>query len=346
MSVVSFFKAEKSLTIKEIVELSGAVYNGPETLALYSSVSAIHAAKHGDITFASGAKQRDGLSKLEGCAVFCPSALLAFVPQSCFALECGNPAVAFNRLARALFPEAARSPQFSGCAPAANGAFLHPSARLEEGVSLSPGCVIGAYVEIGRGTRIGPGVTIAAHSTIGRDCDLGAHVSVQCAMIGDRVMVGPGANIGHDGFGFAPGPDGLEKVLQLGRVIIQNNVEIGAGTCIDRGCLEDTVIGEGTKIDNMVQIAHNVRIGRHCAIAAHAGVSGSVTIGDGVMLGGRAGIADHLSIGDGAVIAAASGVMTDVPAGARYCGAPAKPFKEFFREVATLRALASKESKS
>jgi UDP-3-O-[3-hydroxymyristoyl] glucosamine N-acyltransferase len=123
-------------------------------------------------------------------------------------------------------------------------------------------------------------------------------------------------------------------------------VEIGAGTCIDRGSLDDTVIGEGTKIDNMVQIAHNVRIGRSCAIAAHAGISGSVTIGDGVMLGGRAGIADHLNIGDGAVVAAASGVMTDIPAGARYCGAPAKPLREFFREVATLRALAAKDKKS
>ena len=346
MPVVSFFKAGQSLTIGEITEISGAVYSGTFPEASFSSVSAIYAARAGDITFAGGAKQRNDLAKLDGVVVFCTSNLADLVPQTCFGLVCANPAVAFNRIARALYGEAVRSPRFDGCFPSPDHAYVHANAKLEAGVSLGAGCMVGENVEIGRGTRIGPGVTIAAHSTIGRDCDLGAHVTVQCAHIGDRVVIGPGANIGHDGFGFVAGPDGLEKVPQLGRVIIQNSVEIGANACIDRGSLDDTVIGEGTKIDNMVQIAHNVRIGRNCAIAAHAGISGSVTIGDGVMLGGRAGVADHLTIGDGAIIAAASGVMTDVPAGARYCGAPAKPLREFFREVATLRALAAKDTKS
>ena len=346
MPVVSFFKAGKSLTINEISLLTAAVYAGKSQDAAFSTVSAIVAARPGDVTFASGLKQRDDLAKLDGVLVFCTPALAAFLPETCFGLECANPAVAFNRFARALYPDAVRSLIFEGCKLNEFGAFVHPSAKLEDNVALSPGCIIGMDVEIGRNSRVGPGVVIAACSTVGRNCDLGASITIQCAHIGDGVIIGPGTRIGQDGFGFVPGPNGLEKVPQLGRVIIQNNVEIGANACVDRGSLADTVIGEGTKIDNMVQIAHNVRIGRSCAIAAHAGISGSVTIGDNVMIGGLAGIADHINVGDGAVVAAASGVMTDVPPGARFGGTPAKAIREYFREIATLRALAAKETKS
>jgi UDP-3-O-[3-hydroxymyristoyl] glucosamine N-acyltransferase len=167
---------------------------------------------------------------------------------------------------------------------------------------------------------------------------------VLCALIGDRVVIHPGARIGQDGFGYLPGKSGHLKVPQICRVIVQDDVEIGAGATIDRGASRDTMIGEGTRIDNLVQIAHNVSIGRHCLIAGQAGISGSVTLGDHVMLGGQVGIADHLTIGDGAKIAAAAGVMHDVPAGERWVGAPAKPVREFFREVATLKRLAAKKS--
>ncbi len=345
MPVVSFFKAGKSLTIGEVSALSGVLYAGNDLDISFSGVSAIYAAKWGEITFASGVKQRDDLAKLDGVLVFCTPNLMSSVPKTCFTLECSNPAVAFNRLARALYPDALRSPQFEECTLDPVGAYVHSTAKIEDGATLAAGCVIGAHVEIGRNSRIGPGATVAAHSTIGRNCDLGAHVVVQCTHIGDGVIIGPGATIGHDGFGFVPSSSGLEKVPQLGRVIIQNNVEIGSNTCIDRGSLDDTVIGEGTKIDNMVQIAHNVRVGRNCAIAAQVGISGSVIIGDNVMIGGGAGIADHIIVGDNAMIAARSGVMTEIPAGARYGGAPAKPLREFFREIATLKALATKETK-
>ena len=156
------------------------------------------------------------------------------------------------------------------------------------------------------------------------------------------MIVHPGARIGQDGFGYAPGRAGLEKVVQIGRVIIQDDVEIGANTTIDRGAIRDTVIGEATKIDNAVQIAHNVRIGRHCVIVSQVGISGSVDIGDQVMIGGQTGVNGHVTIGDGAQIAAVSTVQGDVPAGARWGGTPAKPVRDWFREMTLLSEMAKK----
>src|SRR5690606_21694064 len=152
--------------------------------------------------------------------------------------------------------------------------------------------------------------------------------------------------VGQDGFGFLPGPKGLEKNPQIGRVVIQNDVEIGANTTVDRGALSDTIIGEGSKIDNLVQVAHNVKIGRSCVIAGNTGISGSVTIGDMVMLGGRVGIADHITIGDRAQLAAGSGVMHDIPAGERWAGSPAQPRRQALREIAALRKENGKENRS
>jgi UDP-3-O-[3-hydroxymyristoyl] glucosamine N-acyltransferase len=176
--------------------------------------------------------------------------------------------------------------------------------------------------------------------SIGRDCAIGAGVTIQHALIGDRVIIHPGARIGQDGFGYLPTPQGHQKIPQTRRVIIQDNVEIGANSTIDRGSSRDTIIGEGTKIDNLVQIGHNCTIGRHCIIISQTGISGSVKVGDYVMMGGQVGIADHYTIGDGAMLAARSGVITDVPAGARYNGWPAQPARDWLRGVAWLRRMA------
>jgi UDP-3-O-[3-hydroxymyristoyl] glucosamine N-acyltransferase len=176
--------------------------------------------------------------------------------------------------------------------------------------------------------------------SIGRDCAIGAGVTIQHALIGDRVIIHPGARIGQDGFGYLPTPQGHQKIPQTRRVIVQDDVEIGANSTIDRGSSRDTIIGEGTKIDNLVQIGHNCTIGRHCIITSQTGISGSVKVGDYVMMGGQVGIADHYTIGDGAMLAARSGVITDVPAGARYNGWPAQPARDWLRGVAWLRRMA------
>jgi UDP-3-O-[3-hydroxymyristoyl] glucosamine N-acyltransferase len=271
--------------------------------------------------------------------LICSEQLAAFAPDHVATIVVKRPQNAFARVGRALFPESVAPTSFCGTVGISAQSKIASTALLEQGVTIEHGALIGEHVEIGEGTLIGANAVIGSGCKIGRNCVVGPNTSILHAFIGNRVIIHGGVRIGQDGFGYVPGEKGLEKMPHLGRVIIQDDVEIGANTAIDRGALDDTVIGEGTKIDNLVQIAHNVRIGRHCIITGHCGLSGSVTLGDRVMLGGRTGIADHIKVGDGAQIAAASGVMNDIPAGERWGGVPAQPLKDLFREVAIIRNL-------
>ena len=217
---------------------------------------------------------------------------------------------------------------------------IHPSARIASDAVIAPGAVVGAGADIGARTHIGPNAVIGAGVVIGADGRIGAGASVRHALIGDRVKILANAVIGEAGFGATASAEGVIDIPQLGRVIIGHDVTIGACTTVDRGALGDTVLGDQVKVDNLVQIAHNCQIGRGTAMAAHTGISGSVTIGQYVQLAGRAGVADHVTIGDQARIGAASGVMESVPAGETWAGYPAKPIRQWLRETVTLSKLA------
>ena len=217
-----------------------------------------------------------------------------------------------------------------------DGVMISPHARLEDGVRLGPGVVIAADARIGAGTSIGPNTVIGPGVAIGRRARIGAGAAIVCSLIGDDVTIHSGALIGQMGFGVAADASGLVDVPHFGRVIIQDGASIGAGTTVDRGLFGDTVIAESAKIDNLCQIAHNVTIGRGAVIAAFGGISGSTTVGEGVMMGGRVGVSDHRTIGRGAQLAAGSAVMHDVPAGETWAGYPAKPMRQWLREVAWL----------
>ncbi len=341
-----FFPQPDSITLREIADLTGVELHPtarPEIIV--SSLAPLSAGGTGALVFAEGRRNAPALAKLSATAAIVTEDLVSCVPDGIAILVTARPQFAFNQVAQKLFPAAMSPGRWTGEAAISAAAIIDPSARLEPGVIVEAGAVISADVAIGFGTVIAPNAVVGRECRIGRNSHIGSSTSIRNALIGDHVIVHDGVRIGQDGFGYLPGPGGLEKVPQLGRVIIQNHVEIGANTTIDRGALEDTVIGEGTKIDNLVQIAHNVKIGRQCAIAAHCGISGSVTIGDGVMLGGLVGIANHVKIGDGAQIAATSGVMNEVPPGEKWGGAPAKPLRTFFREMAALKGLANPKKK-
>jgi UDP-3-O-[3-hydroxymyristoyl] glucosamine N-acyltransferase len=331
------------LTLREIAALTGAEPRAGSPLdRAIGNVAPLDRAGPGDLVFFDNLAYEHQLRGTRAAACLVAPRFENQVPEPVAVLRVREPYRAFVKVARALFPHSLRPSSLFEAQGIAVGATVHATARLENGVTIDPGAVIGPRAEIGAGTAIGPTAVIGPDVRIGRDGMVGAGASVSHALIGDRVTIHPGCRIGQDGFGYQFEDGRHGKIPQVGRVIIQDDVEIGAGSAIDRGAMGDTVIGEGTKIDNLVQIGHNVTVGRHCIIVAQTGLSGSVTLEDWVVLGGQVGIADHLTIGEGAQIGAASGLMRDVPAGEKWFGSPAKPGREFFREQVTLQRLAKR----
>ena len=341
MTEAFFFQRRSGLSLREIVALIGAEpQRGADLDRRITGIAALDRAAPDDLCFLDSAKFAEQASICEAGACLTQERHAHVLPSRVSLLYVRQPYRAFVEVSRILFPDALRPSSLFEAQGVAAGALVHPTARLESGVTIDPGAVIGPRAEIGAATVIGAGTVIGPNVHIGRDCAIGPNVSIIHALMGDRVIIHPGCRIGQDGFGYLMGAAGHLKVPQIGRVIIQDGVEIGANSTIDRGAMSDTVIGEGTKIDNLVQIAHNVRIGRHCVLASQTGISGSAVLEDNVMTGGQVGVADHLTIGAGAALGAKAGVMHNAPAGARWVGAPAKPVKQFFREVAALERLA------
>jgi UDP-3-O-[3-hydroxymyristoyl] glucosamine N-acyltransferase len=336
-----FFKRSIGMSVREIAALT----NTESCMGAYldrriSNIAPLELAGPDDLTFIDNAKHVGDLESTQAGACLLSAQFEAHAPSHVAVLRASAPYRAFVMVARALFPDALRPSSLFEATDVAPGAVVHGSARIESGVTIDPGAVIGPRAEIGAGSVIAAGALIGPEVRIGRASAVGAGATVMHALIGDRVIIHTGCRIGQDGYGYLGGSKQREKIPQLGRVIVQDDVEIGANTTIDRGSLRDTMIGEGTKIDNLVQIGHNVIVGRHCILVAQVDISGSVTMGDYVMLGSKVGVVENVEIGERAVIATGSSVMTNVPAGARWGGYPAGPWRDFLRRVAITKRLA------
>jgi UDP-3-O-[3-hydroxymyristoyl] glucosamine N-acyltransferase len=341
MSAPVFFTRGQGLTVREIAALTGAeARRGADLDRRVTGIAPLDRAGPRDLTFIDGIKYADQAAATDAGACLTVERFADRLPEHVSLLCAREPYRAFVEVAHALFPDALCPSSLFETSAVAAGASVHATARMESGVRIDPGAVIGPRAEIGAGTVIGAGAVIGPSVRIGRNCSIGASASITHALIGDRVIIHAGARIGQDGFGYLPRPGGHRKVPQLGRVIVQDDVEIGANSTVDRGASRDTVIGEGTKIDNLVQIAHNVTIGRHCLLAGQVGISGSVTLGDYVMMAGQSGIIDHITVGEGAQIGAACSVFNDVPPGEKWLGTPGRSARSFLRETAVLKRLA------
>ena len=347
MTTPVFQRAVVEPTVRDIIGWTAAkAADGADLDARIRGIAPLDQAGPGTLAFLDNPKYAGALSTTRATACFVPERYASRIPPGTVALVTAEPYRAFARVVGRLYPDAMRPGSAFGTVGVSPGSFVHPDARLEAGVVVDPGAVIGPGAEVGTGSLIGAHCVIGPGVRIGRDCSIGSQSTIVQALVGNRVIIHSGARIGQDGFGFAMGPQGHLKVPQIGRVIIQDDVEIGANTTIDRGSNRDTVIGEGAKIDNLVQIGHNVTIGRHCVIVSQTGISGSTVLGDFAVTGGQVGLAGHLNVGAGAQIGAKSGVMNDIPAGERWFGIPAQSAREQFRLHAILRRLGRREQPS
>jgi UDP-3-O-[3-hydroxymyristoyl] glucosamine N-acyltransferase len=320
-----------TFTLGELAALVGGTVRGnPERRV--AAVRSLPAAGPEDLSFLTHAKYRDEARASRAAA------LLVGRDEPDLAhdlIVCADPSWALGELLRHLHPAAAAAP----------GA--HPTAVVSPGAVVDPAASLGPHVVVGEGSRVEAGAVLHAGVVVGRRCRVGEGsvlhprvVLYDDTELGARVTLHAGVVLGADGFGYAVHGGAITKVPQVGRVVVEDDVEIGANSAVDRATLEETRIGAGSKLDNLVQVGHNVRLGRGCVICGQAGIAGSARLGDGVVLAGQSGVAGHIELGNGAQVAAKSAVLQSVPAGAKVAGIPAMPLGEWRRQSALLARLA------
>lgn len=327
-----FHKKSLPVKLKALADIVGGEVRGKADL-LIDDVAPLDQANATQISFLDNIKYKDAFRSTSAGACIISKEMVDFAPPDCHLIISKSPYKSYALIAQYFYPEEYPETNIS------NAAHIHDSAQIAEGCIIEAGAIIGEGVKLGKGCWVESNVVIGKNVQIGEKCRIGANASISHAIIEDHTRLYPGVRLGQDGFGFAIDPAGHVKVPQLGRVKIGNHVEIGANTCIDRGSGPDTIIGDGTWIDNQVQIGHNVKIGRGCVIIAQAGIAGSATLEDFVVVAAQGGVAGHVTIGQGTQIAGQSGVMRDLPAGSKVMGYPALPIKQFMRQVATLKKL-------
>jgi UDP-3-O-[3-hydroxymyristoyl] glucosamine N-acyltransferase len=333
-----FFKRAGPHSLDALATLTGAELRGPSPGGrMFEDVAPLETAGPGEVTFLDNRKYTEAFTKSQAGAAFVAEDAADKAPPGMALLVTAEPYKAFARAAQLFYPRSAPCPH------RAPSAVIDPTAIVAADCAIGPNAVIEAGARLGARCEIGANTVIGAGVELGDDCCIAANVTLSHCIVGARVVLHPGVRIGQPGFGFAPDAAGHVKVPQIGRVIIGDDVDIGANTTIDRGSGHDTVIGPGTMIDNLVQIGHNVVIGRGCILAGQAGISGSTHLGDFVMLGGQVGLTGHLRIGNGAKIAAKSAAFRDVEPGATVGGVPAVPLAMWMREIAILQRLAKKK---
>jgi UDP-3-O-[3-hydroxymyristoyl] glucosamine N-acyltransferase len=322
-----------SLTAADVSALVGGALVGDGTVRV-RAVAPLDRAGPGDLTFLAASRYLPYFHASRAAAVLVTEANRATEPGPATRIVVDDPHRAMLVVVKALYPAPRREPS------------VHPTAVIGAGAELGQDLAAGPHVVVGAGARLGDRVTLMAGAVVGEGVVIGDDVTlwpnVVCypgTIVGSRVILHAGVVLGSDGFGYVPGKTGHEKIPHVGRCVIGDDVEIGANSTIDRGSVDDTVVGPGTKIDNLVQVGHNCRIGARCLLMAQVGLAGSTHVEDDVILAGQVGLAGHLTVGRGARVGAQSGVMNDIPAGTTWFGYPARPHREMMRTIAASRRL-------
>ncbi len=337
-----FFEARGPFRLTELAEIAGAELAGeaPSPDQEIADVASLKDAGPRDLAFLDNKRYLPDFEASRAAACVVAPAHVERAPSGMVLLVAKAPYRAFARIARAFHPDKHPTGGIDAFA------VVHPTARVGEGCSVAAGAVLSANSELGERCVIHANAVIGEGVSVGDDTEVGASASLSHCLIGARVKIHPGVRIGQRGFGFDMSDYPYEDVPQLGRVLVEEDVEIGANSTVDRGAGPDTVLGAGSKVDNLVQIGHNVQLGRGCVLVAQSGIAGSTVLEDFAVVAAQGGVAGHLRIGRGAQVGAASGVMRDVPAGQKVLGSPAMPMRDFFRLVNIWQRLLKTKGKS